>query len=712
MSNLANFDVVFEISNPALLDILKANWSISGTSANPPFEIFHTINEGGMKGLAHLIIHDMELDLNADDTFTLTLKFHNTSISVSKPVTTILSKLDGKLQVTAKFELSSGKTTTQKVLSTDLGKAQTTLTFSNAAQTLINNALQGQPIPQPFITAMIGQQVDSFIKGLGVQSFPQEFKVVPGVDGSLDQFEKLEVHCIHNADRKKQSLAFFGIVLAANHNNGSYQLKQSSSVQTGDQVALSISPNAFQKLVFCPAIVKALLPKETDIQKAMAKLPTACGSANGFDTQGITLTKIGCSFDNGHIDFDGKVKKTGTCYQVNGKFHGEIELKYGYYFPPKPLAQDLRHGLYTVIKVDDPDLHVSIPWYCWLGAFGILAEIGVIIMGALNIAGNKIAQEIGEKAVAELFGKGEFSGIDLSAVPDVEFRNVSIVPEALTLSGTMDIKLPEKLKPSVSLQGSLITKNSQVKSSGIFKSRNRCPVGDYPYKELSQNQIVTYKVTTQLLGYPLKYEWKISAGRLMGLTYTQSAEVTIPNQVSGTVTIPKIETHYPLPLPDGIFVTQNVTLDYTIVDDTITLKNAPKDNNYYFWLHVKVTDPLGNIAHTVKQGHFEGDYIKFDGSYEADMYNCLAQLNQKLKEKSFMARQPLYKDWIFPNFPGPDELAPFVNKLIQTDLQERDEMLAHVRLLFGKSFHKALPKINADHIAQPLQLEEMDIDNY
>lgn len=702
MSNLANFDIIFEISNAALLNMLKANWTISGNTANPPFEILHTINEGGFTGVAHFIVYDMELDLNSDDTFSMILKFHNSSFAISKPVTAIISKLDGKLEVKSEFELSNGKTVNQKILSTNLGGAQTTLTFSNAAQAIINSAVQGLPISQQLITAMTSQQVDSFVKGLGIQSFPQEFKVVPGVDGSMEQFEKLEVHCIHNSDRKKQSLGFFGIVLAANHNNGNHQLKQSSSIQQGDQVALSIAPDAFQKLIFCPAVAKQFLPNTTDVQLAMAMLPTACGTANGFSMQGVTLKKIGCSFDNGHIDFNGKIEKSGFCYEATGTFHGEIELKYGYYFPPKPLAQDLRYGLYAVITADDPDIDVDIPWYCWVGSFGILGGLGLIITGVLNAIGDHLAQEFANEAIANLFGKGGFSGINLTSVPNVEFEHVSIVPDCLTLSGTMDIKLPEKLTRSISLQGSLITKSAKTLSSGIFKSRDRCPEGDYPFKELSQSQVATYKVTSQLLGYPLKYEWKISAGRMMGLIYTQSAEVTIPNQANGTVTIPKIETHYPLPLPDGISVTQNVSLDYTIADDNITLKNAPQDNNYYFWLHVKVTDPLGNTTETVKQGHFEGDCIKFDGSYEKDMYNCLDRLNQKLKEKSFMARRPPYKDWIFPNFPGPDQLARFVNTLIQSDLLEKDEMLAHVRLLFGKSFHKAFPKINADSTSHPV----------
>ena len=703
MSNLANFDMIFEISNGALLKMLKATWTISGNSANPPFEILHTINEGGVTGVAHFIVYDMELDLNADDTVAVILKFHNTSFDVSKPVTAIISKLDGELEVKTKLELSNGKTVNQKILSTNLGNAQTTLTFSNAAQAIINSAVQGLPISQQLVTAMINQQVDSFIKGLGVQSFPQEFKVVPGVDGSMEQFEKLEVHCIHNSDRKKQSLGFFGIVLAANHNNGNHQQKQSTNIQQGDQIALSIAPDAFQKLIFCPMLVEEFLPNEVDGQIAMAMLPTACGTSSGLSMEeDVTLKKIGCSFDNGHIDFDGKVEKSGFCYEATSTFHGEIELKYGYYFPPKPLAQDLCYGLYPVITTDDPDVDVDIPWYCWIASFGILGSLGLIITGILNIIGYKLAQSFAKDAIANILGKGGFSGVNIASVPNVEFKNVTIVPDCLTLSGTLDIQLPEKLTPSISLQDSLITKSSQILSSGVFKSRDRCPEGDYPYEELSQSQLATYKVIPQLLGYPLVYEWKISAGRMIGLIYTQSAEVTIPNQANGIVAIPKIETHYPLPLPDGIFVTQNVTLDYTIANDTITLKNAPKDNNYYFWLHVKVTDPLGNTAEKVVQGHFEGDDIKFDGSYEEDMYDCLDRLNQKLKEKSFMARRPLFKNWIFPNYPGPDKLASFVNILNSSGLLERDEMLAHVRLLFGKSFHKAFSKINEDLISLPV----------
>lgn len=680
MSKMADFDFVLELSNEALLQLIKANWTIAGTPANPPFEIMLLVSQAGIGANVHLIVDDLKLDLNSDDTITLTLEFSNSSLIATQPFALTLSQLDGAVTVKAPILLVNGKTTTQKVLAANLSNATVSLNLSAAANTIISNALQGLSVNTQVLTGLLQQEVQNYVQGLGTQTFPQSFSVVSGKDGSLSQFEKLEVHCIPNADRKKQALGLFAILLTANHAKGNHNLKQTTAIHPSREVSVSISPGVFQKLIFCPAVAKKLLPKETDITKALAKLPGACGSAGGLPISGATLTSIGSSFGQGYIDVNGTINKSGTCYDANGSFHGKITLVF----------QSGYHNLRSKVTVDDPDVNVSIPWYCWLAAWAVLGEVGLIVTGIINGVASSIADDIAKDALGDVFGNKVLSGIDVNTIPGIDFDKVAITPEGLTLLGRIEVKLPEAQTRSVALQGSVATAESQVLSTGTFKSRERCPEGDYPYKEYAQKQVASYRVVPKLLGLPLKYVWKISAGRMLGLIYEQGDEVVLPGNASGTVSIPKVNTHYPFPLPDGNFVTQNIHIGYEISGDMVKLTNMPKEGNYFIWLYVKATDPMGHTAETIVQGHFEGDAVKLEGGYENDMAVCLDLLNQKLRNLSFKARKPLLRHWLLPDHPPAEELINFVNTLLDSGMPESDEMLAHVRLLFGQSFNQAL----------------------
>lgn len=162
----------------------------------------------------------------------------------------------------------------------------------------------------------------------------------------------------------------------------------------------------------------------------------------------------------------------------------------------------------------------------------------------------------------------------------------------------------------------------------------------------------------------------------------------MPNTASGTVTIPKVNTHYPFPLPDGSYVAQGINVGYEINSANMKLKNVPELGNYYFWLHVIATDPMGQVAETTVQGHFEGDAVKLEGGYEKDLADCLDLLNAKLQVLSFAAHKPEIKSPPIPDHPGPDHVVKFVNTLLDSGVPEADETLAHVRLLLGQSFHK------------------------
>jgi hypothetical protein len=669
---------------------------IQGAFANPPFETTISISTSGINGTAHIMVNDMALDLNADDTVTLTLSFDNTSFmaKIAKfPTPLAISALDGNFTVKAPIQLAKSGTKNRKALAVDLGTASVVINFSSTAKIRISKALAGTVVNEWLFTQTADKELTDFIRGLGTQTFPLEFNVIPGTNGSLSpslQFEKLEVHCIENPDRNKQALGLFGILLVANHSKGKHTQKKATAITAGRDISISISPEAFQSTIFCPSLAKELIPKDfkKDPVAAVAKLPGACGSSAGVDKNGVTITNISCGFDKGHIDINGTAKKSGFCYEADASFHGEIGLK----MDGATLKPDL--------KMDDPDVDVSIPWYCWLGAAGILWMIGGILLTVLGVIALGIATAIGNVVVDSIansaLGGIGVPGKSLGAIKGVSFKEVLITPEGLTVCGDMSITLPPATsKPSIKLEGSVVTSLSKVIKKGIYHN-TFCAKGDYPFTQMTQLQVGTYKVVPTLLGLPLTLECEISAGTIdiWGFKASESVKVALPGK-SGTVIIPKVSTHYPLPLPDGTVVTQKVHIGYSISGNTIKLTNVPKEGNFYFWLRVKAKDPLGNTRETEKQGRFEGDAVTIGGGYHKKMSDCLDLLNEKLQittlqTKVDIAEARIAEPWVHVDYPPPERLIAYVQSVMSYGTPDSDEILAHTRLLHGKSLYRAL----------------------
>jgi hypothetical protein len=685
MTKLAGFDLVAEVSNEALIEMIASEWKIAGTSASPPFELETKVAQTGVSATAHFIFHAIGLDLHGNDTVTLELKFHNSSLLATAPVALQLSKLDGTLRVTAPVTLVNGAKSDERVPAVSLTTAKVSIDFSAASTAAIAAALTGLPLTVQMLDTLLEKHVTDFIRGLGTQTFPQRFKVVPGKDGSMSRFASLEVHCITDADRKKQALGFFATIFTGQP-AGNAALKSTTAIPPGKDVAVTVSANVVEKLLLCPAVAKHLIPNEPDMTKALAQLPTSCGKASGYATKGVTLTSIGSDLAAGHIALHGGVKKSGPCYEASGSFTAEIELKYGYY----KKGPDYVYGLHPVVTVHDPDVDVDIDWYCWIAAWAVLGTVGLVATGILNAVGESIAQDLANEAIASLVKDTSLSTLSTPSFSGVDFDTVNVSSDGLTLAGLVETASRATPIPSLALQGSVITSASKAITTGTHVSQGRCPAGTYPFKIVSKDQTAKYRADPTLLGRPLTYTWKVSAGRMLGLMYETTSAVTVPSSGTGSVTIPNVQTHYPQPLVDGTFVQQPVTMTYKVTDDLIELTNVPKQGLYHLWITVDATDPMGQTAAATAHAVIEGEKAEMGGGYDKDLADCLDRINQKLKEKSFAAHQPFIKKWVFPDHPSEKELMELVTTLLDAGLPDTDETLAHLRLHFGPVIHQAL----------------------
>ncbi len=87
---------------------------------------------------------------------------------------------------------------------------------------------------------------------------------------------------------------------------------------------------------------------------------------------GVRLTRLTISPVADSIRLSGTVRKSGTCYSASGTFGANIFVAVE--------AGELR----VRFNIEDPDIDVSIPWYCWLAGAVIGAILGAVIAGIVG----------------------------------------------------------------------------------------------------------------------------------------------------------------------------------------------------------------------------------------------------------------------------------------------------------------------------------------
>ena len=71
-----------------------------------------------------------------------------------------------------------------------------------------------------------------------------------------------------------KSLGIFGILLSANSGKGNHAQKTNSALTAGEDACISISPEVFHSLIFCPGLATKLTAASTQsLPQVAAKLP-------------------------------------------------------------------------------------------------------------------------------------------------------------------------------------------------------------------------------------------------------------------------------------------------------------------------------------------------------------------------------------------------------------------------------------------------------
>jgi hypothetical protein len=608
-SLMADFDVVLEISKASVEKMIRTRLVINNQNVLPPFEFSIPITVLGQSGTVHFMVMDdtsiQLVDLTTDERAVIGIGFTDTSVIVGN---LIAAPLSGTVTISVKLRITSATETPPNALVADFADNSVTVNLDPASIAVLQAALAKVQPPislstQQFYDLASGT-IHSFFLPYGPVAL-KSFSIDPNQPGDITtpgiangaRYVSLVNHNINH-----KALGLFGILFFGLPPRGDVSLKTETAIPPGEDFAVSLSPDTFHAFIFCPAAMAKL-------QASSAQMPGSCGNGGGVPSHGATVTSLADSFDNGHINVDGSVQKSGFCYTASSPFHLELTLPVN------------NHLLNPQLSAPQIDVTVDIDWYCALAS----AVVGGYIAGIIGaIAGDVIIHLVGQVVLAI---RGiTIPDLSLSQVPGpklvakMTLESASIFKEGLVLGGKLDI--PPAFSgaiPQIGITWSVTTSEGPTEiGTGTYHygctsviTCIDCPSKDFTYHEYGQSQAFTLQASAILLGTPMKWEW-----------WFQDTEKRIPLTSPSGVAKLKLIANYPLPLPSGTNVAESVTIGYMVDSDTVTSRRIIGGGNWVFGVYLRGTDPTGISLETFALVQIQHEVIDLGKCYDDYMKGC------------------------------------------------------------------------------------------
>ncbi len=745
MSLLAGFDKVVEISRDAFLRVIKANGKLkNGRPLSPPFDINLPLNMPGLgAGTSfYFVVKDIVLDLiPGTNQIKLTLKFDSGQVFSSSGAA-VVSDIYGDLAINTSLNLVEMPLKALndlglkvKVIRVDLASANPQLWIPHNVKQAITQKLWSaglQSVTVQQLESAVGGFLADMIRTIPPIDYPKEaveiepngslkvkgFLIREGVDGDLKdplfgvtRFTALnEIRCVGSP--AGGVLAIFGLLLTSTQ--GANANQKTAAIPALRDISISISAEAFKRLIFCPGAAESLLKrieKEAgrslfhdafDIRRQVrqfmtTQMPGCCGPGGGLKIGDATLTHLCCSFNEGFIRVDGSLSASGFCFEATGTFYQKIALS----------IKDDNQLAATVIENPPPNVTTSIDWYCEV-FIHLLFDFAIV-----GIAINAIIAEIAED-IAEDLAEGQNKPQNLKpsspgVMQSITFKEVTVNPEGLRIDGTLKIDVPPPLVRKLELFARGVQEADPVLlNSGIYhfpgRALGNCEPRDFPYSEYGRQQTFKFEaIASNMVSFTPKIEfWLEYVPGLWGGYQTpgpNSRVALVPTPVDMTnstgVQVRAAEKKFPLPLEAGTTLyNEEVSVGYRVIGNTVTLQNIPTDGNYTLRLRARATDSDGGIAEANTSVSFTGNAVEIGGGYKEFMDDCIAKGWKVLERVGNLTQQRALPQLVpTPGDPAPDGLPEFILGVAESGLPDAVQLLATARLRYGAAFDRALESL-------------------
>lgn len=588
MTLMAGYDVVVDLSASALRKVLQSAVTVRGGPGRPdqplvPWaELERTTPDGDLDLVVHVIVAEaptVALEREADDTpvLSVTIPFVDSSIAGTVDGTALEARaLAGEVVVTGPVETVRDDNV---VVRFDLGAGETEVRFDDGSERRIEDAIDGMPVPPDRIRDAVDAAVaDGFQDTASLASYP----LVSGC-GSLDppRFTGLEVHPITGAGGDVESLGFFGYVLPDAGGGDPADRTEGSVVPPGEDYSIAISPEAFRRVLFCPALPEALDredPAPASVPctpEDLPELPGPCGEADAMELEDRRgrITRLEDQLGDGFLAVEGDFEDDGFCYEATGDFRNEITVS----------AAEDRPGITSSVSDTDVSMDVDVDWWCRVGIF--------LIFDAFELIGTFVAEAIAEDAssdaIAENLGGMLGGGLGdpvTGPLGEATIESVDVSPEGLRVDGLLGDPPADRVR-TVTVECESEDETVEEEDRTV-EARDPClgitsgePRTSYPVTFVSNRRTFECRATGTAVGRP--FQWTLS-----GLRTDDSASL---EGEEGTVTL-TVDKEYPEPFSEPDPVRGEVDIEYRRRGNVLELQNDPADGDYTVRLTVTGTE--------------------------------------------------------------------------------------------------------------------------
>lgn len=677
MTTLAGCDFVFEISHAALLKQLRSVPLVGGQTLQTPFEL----TVPGKQGTAHVMVDEVLVDLNQDNTVTITFVFARSSLTSSHKPPRSLYPLSGRLAVNLRVVLfpaiPSPPAPTVQGLALDFSQCPVSLTLSAASQQLIALVAAAAQKSPAQLTAELESTIRDYFQSRPEAVLTDGYNVTPDTDGTLQPvaLRSLRLQCFGPADQNLQGVGLFGNFFGDTKFAGTPANRIQSAVPAGQDTLVTLSLRTFRTFLFCPSIARNVAAFLKRPQLLVEELPSTCGRGGSIELDDVTVTNIDAFFGQGRIQLNISFEKSDTCYDASGTMVTYVLLAVS------------GGTIIATAQPQTPNINIDVSTWCELLPLAVLGPVGDLVTTWMEDILIDLAGNAAVSIVSTMTGKS----LAAPSTPGVQLTGVTVTPSELSLSGRILSYQPPAPTPELSLEQVRKTEFVSEAKPHVWTTQLWCQneVKNYWYTETIQTQAQRYRLNAKLIALPLSVVYSVRGGAGPWQKLDQKTG-TLGNVAGGFgqpfIVVHDLECRYPTPLSSGgSVVVRDVSLLYSLIGNEVSLTSLDGEGNFAIDLRAEVLDangqpPPGVDAAPFVSVFFNSDIVEMGIDYVDDLKEC-ADLVKATSEK--FAKSKTVSRWKQVFSRAEREVLDDMERLTGVGAVQGEDMARHFRNAHG-----------------------------